>query len=278
MRIVCNSKIKQSLCFVLLISLMLCLCACQIGRPEPAPTPTPEPTPTPTPEPTPEPVPTLPPPPNLDITSWEFKLANSYNSIGVDYIIPHSSLNYLEGQEMYLNIYDAADSFLKAARAAGFEVWISVAYRNNEWNNTMFMNALYAADNDPVLASTQVLAPGLSDHQTGLAIDFSDKGSYSGYYGEFEDPEMADTELFAWLKEHCAEYGFIFRYPEGKEDFYGVKCKHPAHFRYVGQEAARYITENNLCLEEFLMMYDGTEVYIPEAGYGMRIDERRNQK
>ena len=89
---------------------------------------------------------------------------------------------------------------------------------------------------------------------------------------------MADTELLVWLKEHCTEYGFIFRYPEGKEEFYGLKCRHPAHFRYVGKEAAEYITENGLCLEEFLMMYEGNTVYIPEAGFGMRIDERRNQK
>ena len=196
----------------------------------------------------------------------------------MDYIIPHNELNYLEGQEMNLKIYDAAQAFLKAAREAGFSVWISVGYRNNEWNNTMFMNELYACDNDPLLASTKTFAPGLSDHQTGLAIDFSDRGSYSGYYGQFEDPEMADTELLVWLKEHCTEYGFIFRYPEGKEEFYGLKCRHPAHFRYVGKEAAEYITENGLCLEEFLMMYEGNTVYIPEAGFGMRIDERRNQK
>ena len=214
----------------------------------------------------------------MDITGWEFKLANSYNSIGVDYILQNNQINYFEGQEMYLNIYDAATAFVKAAREAGFSAFISAAYRNNEWNNTMFMNALYAADNDPVLASTRAFGPGLNEHQTGLAIDFSDQSSYSGFYGDFEDPEMADSELLVWLKEHCTEYGFIYRYPEEKEEFYGLKCKHPAHFRYVGQEAARYITENNLCLEEFLMLYEGTEVYIPEAGYGMRIDERRNQK
>ena len=75
---------------------------------------------------------------------------------------------------------------------------------------------------------------------------------------------MADTEVFQWLKEHCTEYGFIYRYVEGKEQFYGTPCRHPAHFRYVGVEAAKYITEHDLCLEEFLLMYEGNNVYVPK--------------
>ena len=53
---------------------------------------------------------------------------------------------------------------------------------------------------------------------------------------------------------HCAEYGFIHRFPSGKEDVTGVMYE-PWHFRYVGPEAAAYMMENSLCLEEFLALY-----------------------
>ena len=66
-----------------------------------------------------------------------------------------------------------------------------------------------------------------------------------------EGPFFEETEAFAWLMEHCADYGFILRFPEGKEDVTGVIYE-PWHYRYVGTEAAKYIMENDLCLEEYL--------------------------
>lgn len=53
---------------------------------------------------------------------------------------------------------------------------------------------------------------------------------------------------------HCQDYGFILRYPADKQDITGVMYE-PWHFRYVGKEAAAYIMENGLCLEEFLDLY-----------------------
>ena len=64
------------------------------------------------------------------------------------------------------------------------------------------------------------------------------------------------------MVEHCAEYGFILRYPEGKEAWYGTPCNH-AHFRYVGKEAAAYIMEHDLCLEEFLYLEDPSCLFVP---------------
>ena len=113
-------------------------------------------------------------------------------------------------------------------------------------------------------AADRMLGPGLSEHQTGLAIDFTDSAEYNAWYDEFEDSYMKDTELYQWAVEHCADYGFILRYPEGKEAYYGVACQHPAHFRYVGPVAAKYIMENNLCLEEFIMLYDESLVFLPK--------------
>ena len=65
------------------------------------------------------------------------------------------------------------------------------------------------------------------------------------------DDGFADTAAAKWLKDNSYKYGFILRYPKGKEDITGVIFE-PWHFRYVGVEAATDITKNNLTLEEYL--------------------------
>ena len=60
-----------------------------------------------------------------------------------------------------------------------------------------------------------------------------------------------NTAAFRWLQEHCAEYGFILRFPKDKEAITGVTYE-PWHYRYVGVEHAKIIMENHLCLEEYL--------------------------
>jgi D-alanyl-D-alanine carboxypeptidase len=93
-----------------------------------------------------------------------------------------------------------------------------------------------------------VAYPGTSEHQTGLCCDITDK-----YYSAMDVSQM-DQNLLTWLREHCAEYGFILRYPGNKESITG--WNEPWHYRYVGVEAAKYMTENNLCLEEFRKLYE----------------------
>ena len=68
------------------------------------------------------------------------------------------------------------------------------------------------------------------------------------------DAAHANTKEAIWLKEHCKEYGFIVRYMEGKEDITNRKAE-SWHFRYVGVEAATYIMENDITLEEYLEEY-----------------------
>ena len=97
--------------------------------------------------------------------------------------------------------------------------------------------------------------PGYSEHHTGLAIDiFLIKDGE-----DIRDNEamLAETELFAKVHERLADYGFILRYPEGKEDITGYSYE-PWHIRYVGEEAAKEIYEQNLTLEEYYnMIYNG---------------------
>ena len=89
------------------------------------------------------------------------------------------------------------------------------------------------------------MVPGASEHQLGLAIDI-----ISDNYASL-DEGFANTEAGKWLAEHSYEYGFILRYPQGKEYITGVEYE-PWHFRYVGKEAAAVITKDGICLEEFI--------------------------
>ena len=66
---------------------------------------------------------------------------------------------------------------------------------------------------------------------------------------------IGGSGLMLWLEENCADYGFVIRYPDGKTDITGISYE-PWHLRYVGGEVAQYMMENDLCLEEFLALYE----------------------
>lgn len=94
-------------------------------------------------------------------------------------------------------------------------------------------------------ASITVTVPGASEHQVGLAVDII-SDTYSSL-----DEGFADTPAGKWLAEHSWEYGFILRYPLGKEEITGIQYE-PWHFRYVGVDAAKIIVEDGITLEEFV--------------------------
>ena len=89
--------------------------------------------------------------------------------------------------------------------------------------------------------------PGTSEHQLGLAVDLFDKPYSRLVYSEM------NQDFYAWLDAHCAEYGFIKRYPTKKLLLTG--WDEPWHYRHVGVEAATFIMENDLCYEEFYAHY-----------------------
>ena len=92
--------------------------------------------------------------------------------------------------------------------------------------------------------------PGTSEHNTGLAADIVSADWYSKHSDLTADFE--DTPEFEWLYAHCADYGFILRYPPDKSATTGIGYE-PWHYRYVGKEAASAITQSSLCLEEWLV-------------------------
>ena len=128
--------------------------------------------------------------------------------------------------------FDAAQEMFLAAKADGVEGFIlSSGYRTREYQQTLYEES----------SSGYVNAPGESEHEYGLTFDvtaYSDNGVF------------AETTQFAWLSEHCWEYGYILRYPADKEKYTGVPYE-SWHYRYVGREAAQEMKKNNWCLEEY---------------------------
>lgn len=182
--------------------------------------------------------------PDIDITSWEYILANADHPIG-DYT-PETTL-VENDQYVDYRIYDAITAFIADCRAAGNSVYLSSAYRSYDTQDYLFKRKVeqYGSEEE---AAKIVLPPGTSEHQTGLSADITEE------YYEVKNRELENTDMYKWMAAHCHEYGFIVRYPDGKEDITDIIYE-PWHFRYVGVEAATYIMEHDLTLEEFLAYY-----------------------
>ena len=143
-------------------------------------------------------------------------------------------------------------AMLKAAKDEGISLSVCSPYRDISRQKILFdrkiklhMGNGYSYMEAYKKASQIVTVPGASEHQIGLALDIisSDYTSLDEGFGK--------TAAGKWLKEHSKEYGFILRYPKGKEYITGIDFE-PWHFRYVGKEAATIIMDNEITLEEFV--------------------------
>ena len=123
----------------------------------------------------------------------------------------------------------------------GFRIVAVSAFRDYDYQKRLYNN--YVEENGKKYADNCSARPGHSEHQTGLALDV--EGSNHDY-NKFEE-----ANEFNWMKNNAHKYGFVLRYPKGKEKITGFKFE-PWHYRYVGKDIATYIFENNLTLEEYL--------------------------
>lgn len=117
---------------------------------------------------------------------------------------------------------------------------ISTQKTNFENKIAYWQNQGYNKTEATKKAAQTILPPGCSEHNAGLAMDIC------SLYVSFEN-----TNEFAWLQKHAADYGFILRYPSGKKDITKVNYE-PWHWRYVGVTAAKEIKAGGQCLEEYL--------------------------
>ncbi len=120
----------------------------------------------------------------------------------------------------------------------------SVSRQKNNFENKIdtYLNQGYSKAEATRLAAKIILPPGTSEHNAGLAMDICSL-----------DVDFEDTREFNWLKENAADYGFILRYPEDKQDITKITYE-PWHWRYVGVEAAKQMKASGQCFEEYLGM------------------------
>lgn len=169
-------------------------------------------------EPEPDPIPK---------DEWYMLLVNKEHPLTADFAVATKAID-AEGHTVDERIYDELAAMLTAAKAAGYDLRISTAYRSYNRQQQLYD------------AGSTTAAAGTSEHNSGLAVDILTVN------GEFEG-----SAAEAWLLEHAEEYGFILRYPKDKEAVTGF-AHEPWHFRYVGKEQAKLINESGLCLEEYL--------------------------
>ena len=181
---------------------------------------------------------------------WKLRIVSEAQPLPEDFTVETE-----EAENCYLFDARAAQAlrdFLAAGCAAGMDLEVASAWRDWATQETLFEDKVNRVMSETGLereqaeeiAADEVARPGTSEHQLGLAVDI-----ISNDY-PWLDEGWADTAEAAWLEEHCAEYGFILRYPPDKSELTGIIWE-PWHFRYVGKEAAVYIMENGLCLEEY---------------------------
>lgn len=179
-------------------------------------------------------------------------LVNKRRSLPPDYVppdlvVPNVPFPFKEDdpkKQMRAEAARALEQLFAAAKEAGLELYAQSGYRSYERQRAIF--AFNAARKGEEVANMTSAYPGQSEHQTGLAMDVT-----SPKVGYDLIEEFGETPEGKWLAEHAARYGFIIRYPKGKEHITGYSYE-PWHLRYVGVEHAQHIMANNLTLEEYL--------------------------
>lgn len=185
---------------------------------------------------------------------WRLILINKQHSIpeGYEDEVPLGNINTMKGiMHCDERIIDDLLDMIQAAKDDGVTLEICSPYRDLEYQETLFnrkityyMKSGLSYMEAYQLSSRAVTVPNASEHQIGLALDIVTPTHVK------LDEAFEETDAGIWLAENSYKYGFILRYPKGKEYITGIEYE-PWHFRYVGIEAATVITEAGITLEEF---------------------------
>ena len=186
-----------------------------------------------------------------DSGDWNLLLVNGEHPLPENFQVPEFT-QLVNGHSIDKRAYPDLQRMMDACRAAGLSPTICSSYRTWEKQEELFERKVQSylsggasRQEAEEQAAFWVARPGTSEHQAGLAVDIVDKSYQSLDNGQEETPVQK------WLMEHCAEYGFILRYPTEKSALTGVGYE-PWHYRYVGETAAGAIMSQGLCLEEYL--------------------------
>lgn len=179
-------------------------------------------------------------------SDWRLLLVNSTHPLADDYSVDLTELR--NGQSVDTRILSDLQEMFDAARSEDIYPIVSDAYRTREDQQTLMDDVIqnyedegYSSEEASSKAEQVIAKPGTSEHETGLAIDIAGDDDYD-----------QDTDsVLEWMNSNAYKYGFILRYPSGKESVTGAEAEND-HYRYVGKEAAKVIHDQGICLEEYL--------------------------
>ena len=179
-------------------------------------------------------------------SDWRLLLVNSTHPLADDYSVDLTELR--NGQSVDTRILSDLQEMFDAARSEDIYPIVSDAYRTREDQQTLMDDVIqnyedegYSSEEASSKAEQVIAKPGTSEHETGLAIDIAGDDDYD-----------QDTDsVLEWMNSNAYKYGFILRYPSGKESVTGAEAEND-HYRYVGTEAAHVIHDLGICLEEYL--------------------------
>ena len=175
---------------------------------------------------------------------WNLIVVNRWNELPEDYSVELTELS--NGQKVDSRIYPYLQEMFDAARAEGIYPIVREGYRTAEEQQEIlddkiqtYINQGYSQSRAEKTAKEWVALPGTSEHQLGIAVDINADKS-----------KCSNEDVYGWLAENAYKYGFVLRYPSGKQKITGTSYE-PWHYRYVGEEAAKEIYERGICLEEY---------------------------
>ena len=168
----------------------------------------------------------------------QIKLVSTQSSLGTIFIVEEITLQHFEALRSYL------------LENEGIQIELDSTYRSIEEQQEIWDRWSADPELGPDYCEKYLAKVGHSEHHTGLAIDILIVKP-DGYVENDNEEMLADTETFAKIHQHLAQFGFILRYPPEREAITGYNYE-PWHFRFVGEDVAKTITENHLTLEEYL--------------------------
>lgn len=146
-------------------------------------------------------------------------------------------------KKMDTSAASALESLFDAAKKDGITLLAVSGYRDYSYQEMLYDRKASAVGKTE--ADKYVAQPGASEHQTGLAMDVG-----SNECATLEQ-SFDKTQAYKWIESNCYKYGFIIRYPKGKENITGYNYE-PWHIRYVGISPASEIFQRHITLEEYL--------------------------
>ena len=178
----------------------------------------------------------------LLLINGEHALPDDYDTKVQDYLVEidkqYRNNDYVT--QIHRDVYPYITAMVAAAQADGVDLRVWSPFRSYAIQNDLFQKQVARVGGDEQKAATIVARPGTSEHNTGLCADFN-----------MADDAFESTPMYAWMREHAQDYGFILRYPKDKQNVTGVIYE-SWHWRFVGINNAKEINDLGVTLEEYI--------------------------